>query len=129
PVRLRELVVLAVASGTRCTYLSVQHGPIAIAAGAPPEQLAAVAEQRSGGRELDATEAAAGTAAFELVTPHTPAPGALAAPRARVLDRQVIEIVSTTGYYVMLAGLMNGLAVDVAPSAEHFLGLVGGDPD
>ncbi|GAA3789450.1 hypothetical protein GCM10022403_024750 [Streptomyces coacervatus] len=42
-------------------------------------------------------------------------------------DRQVIEIVTTTGYYVMLAGLMNGLGVDVDPSGEQFLGLVGGD--
>ncbi|MDF2265779.1 hypothetical protein P2Q00_10010 [Streptomyces coacervatus] len=39
----------------------------------------------------------------------------------------MIEIVTTTGYYVMLAGLMNGLGVDVDPSGEQFLGLVGGD--
>ena len=128
PVRLRELVVLAVASGTQCTYLSVQHGPIALHAGATPEQLAAIAEQRTDGRELDATESAAVTAAFEQVSRHTFSEGTLAALRARVSDRQVIEIVTTTGYYVMLAGLMNGLAVDVDPSGEQFLGLVGGDP-
>ncbi|MFR0352137.1 carboxymuconolactone decarboxylase family protein [Streptomyces sediminimaris] len=127
PVRLRELVVLAVASGTRCTYLSVQHSPIALAAGVTPEQLAAIAEQRADGPELDPTESAAVTAAFEQVARHTLSEGTLAALRDHVSDRQVVEIVTTTGYYVMLAGLMNGLAVDVDPSGERFLGLAGGD--
>lgn len=129
PVRLRELVVLAVASGTRCTYLSVQHTPIALNAGATPEQLAAIAEQRTDGPELDATESAAVTAAFEQVSQHTLSDHTLTTLRTRVPDRQIIEIMTTTGYYTMLAGLMNGLAVDIDPSGEQFLGLVGGDSD
>ncbi|MGW1749878.1 hypothetical protein ACWCRD_30540, partial [Streptomyces sp. NPDC002092] len=50
-------------------------------------------------------------------------------PGKRSTDRQVIEIVTTAGYYVMPAGLLNGLAVDIDPSGEQFLGLVGGAPD
>ena len=128
PVRLRELVVMAVATATQCEYGSVQHHPIALDAGVTPEQLAAVAERRADGPEFDETESAALTAAFELVSRHTLSETTLAALRACFTDRQVIEIVTTTGYYVMLAGLLNGLAVDVDPSGERFLGLVNGDP-
>jgi 4-carboxymuconolactone decarboxylase len=128
PVRWRELAVLAVAAGTGCAYLSAQHHPIAVDAGATPDQLAALAERHTGGPEFDADESAVVTAAFELVDRHTLTEGTLAALRARLTDRQVVETVATTGYYVMLAGLMNGLGVDVDPSGEQFLGLVGGDP-
>ncbi|MFF4797381.1 carboxymuconolactone decarboxylase family protein [Streptomyces sp. NPDC001351] len=127
-VRLRELVVMAVAAGTRCEYGSVQHRPIALNAGVTPEQLAAAAERRADGPEFDESESAALTAAFELVSRHTLSEGTLSALRACFTDRQVIEIVTTTGYYIMLAGLLNGLAVDIDPSGEQFLGLVGGDP-
>ncbi|MGW3123871.1 carboxymuconolactone decarboxylase family protein [Streptomyces sp. NPDC001107] len=127
-VRLRELVVMAVAAATRCAYESAQHHPIALDAGVTPEQLAAIAERRADGREFDESESAAVTAAFELVARHTLSEDTLAALRASFTDRQVIEIVTTTGYYVMLAGLMNGLGVDVDPSGEQFLGLVNRDP-
>ncbi|MCX4880283.1 carboxymuconolactone decarboxylase family protein [Streptomyces sp. NBC_00847] len=127
PVRLRELVVMAVASGTRCAYESAQHHPIALHAGATPAQLTAIAERRAGGPEFDEPESAAVTAVFELVDRHTLAEDTLAALRARFTDRQVVEIVTTVGYYVMLAGLMNGLGVDIDPSGEQFLGLSGGD--
>jgi len=128
PVRLRELVVMAVAAGTRCEYESVQHHPIALNAGATPAQLAAIAERRSSGPEFEAAESAAVTAAFELVSRHTLSEGTLTALRGCFTDRQVVEIVTTIGYYVLLAGLMNGLGVDVDPSGEQFLGLVNGDP-
>ncbi|MER6420508.1 carboxymuconolactone decarboxylase family protein [Streptomyces sp. NPDC001137] len=127
-VRLRELVVMAVASATQCAYEAAQHHPIALNAGVTPEQLAAVAERRADGPEFDEPESAAVTAAFELVSRHTLSETTLAALRASFTDRQLTEIVTTTGYYVMLAGLMNGLGVDVDPSGEQFLGLVGGDP-
>ena len=128
PVRLRELVVMAVAAATQCAYGSVQHRPIALNAGVTPEQLAAVAERRADGPEFDEPESAALTAAFELVSRHTLSEGTLAVLRACFTDRQVVEIVTTTGYYVMLAGLLNGLGVDIDPSGEQFLGLVGGAP-
>jgi AhpD family alkylhydroperoxidase len=123
--RLRELVILAVAAGTECEYEAVQHGPVALHFGVTPEQLAAIAERRASGAEFDAAESAAIGAAFELVSRHTLAEETLAAMRARFTDRQVVEVVTTVGYYVMLAGLMNGLGVDVDPSGERFLGLSG----
>jgi len=124
-VRLRELVIMAVAVGTECEYGAVQHRPIALNSGNTEEQLAAVAERRSDGPEFDEPESAALAAAFELMAGHTLSEGALAALRAHFTDRQVVEIVTTVGYYVMLAGLLNGLGVDVDPSGERFLGLTG----
>lgn len=128
PVRLRELVIMAVAAGTECAYEAVQHRPVALNSGVTADQLAAVAERRSSGREFDETESVAVTAVFELVSRHTLSEGMLASLRARFTDRQVVEIVTTVGYYVMLAGLMNGLGVDVDPSGERFLGLSGDGP-
>jgi 4-carboxymuconolactone decarboxylase len=125
PVRLRELVILAVAAGTECEYEAVQHRPIALNSGATEAQLTAVAELRPTGPEFDDSESAAVAAAFELISQHTLSEGGLAALRDRFTDRQVVEIVTTVGYYVMLAGLMNGLGVDVDPSGERFLGLTG----
>ena len=124
-VRLRELVIMAVAVGNECEYGAVQHRPIALNSGNTEEQLAAVAERRSDGPEFDEPESAALAAAFELMAGHTLSEGALAALRAHFTDRQVVEIVTTVGYYVMLAGLLNGLGVDVDPSGERFLGLTG----
>ncbi|WP_030596734.1 carboxymuconolactone decarboxylase family protein [Streptomyces fulvoviolaceus] len=129
PVRLRELVIMAVAAGTECAYEAVQHRPIALNSGVTVDQLAVIAEQRSSGREFDEPESAAVTAAFELMSQHTLSEGSLAALRACFTDRQVVEIVTTVGYYVMLAGLMNGLGVDIDPSGERFLGLTGDAPE
>lgn len=128
PVRLRELVIMAVAAGTECEYEAVQHRPVALNSGVTADQLAAIAELRSSGPEFDGTESAVVTATFELVSRHTLSEGRLAALRACFTDRQVVEVVTTVGYYVMLAGLMNGLGVDVDPSGERFLGLAGDDP-
>ncbi|MFF4268316.1 carboxymuconolactone decarboxylase family protein [Streptomyces sp. NPDC001536] len=128
PVRLRELVIMAVAAGTECAYEAVQHRPIALNSGVSADQLTAVAELRPDGPEFDAADSAAVTATFELVSRHTLSEGTLTALRACFTDRQVVEIVTTAGYYVMLAGLMNGLGVDVDPSGERFLGLTGDGP-
>lgn len=128
PVRLRELVIMAVAAGTECAYEAVQHRPIALNAGVSAAQLTAVAELRSTSPEFDAADSAAIAATFELVSRHTLSEDALTALRACFTDRQVVEIVTTAGYYVMLAGLMNGLGVDVDPSGEQFLGLTGDGP-
>ncbi|MES5825001.1 carboxymuconolactone decarboxylase family protein [Streptomyces sp. RG80] len=129
PVRLRELLVMAVAAGTRCEYEAAQHRPIALNSGVTEEQLAAIAERRASGPEFDGTDSAVVAATFELISRHTLSEGGLAALRDRFTDRQVVEIVTTVGYYVMLAGLMNGLGVDVDPSGEQFLGLTGDGPD
>jgi AhpD family alkylhydroperoxidase len=123
PVRLRELVVVTVAARTDCAYGVVQHRPIALHAGVTPDQLAAIVELRPEDGEFDAVESALLTATEELLTQHTLTDATLGTLRKNLTDRQVVELITTVGYYTMLAGLLNGLNVDIDPSGEQYLGL------
>lgn len=123
PVRLRELVVMAVAARTDCAYGIVQHRPIAEHAGLTVEQLAAVVELRPEDGEFDAVESTLLTATEELLTQHTLTEATLGTLRKHLTDRQVVELITTVGYYTMLAGLLNGLGVDIDPVGEQYLGL------
>nr|WSY55489.1 carboxymuconolactone decarboxylase family protein [Streptomyces sp. NBC_00886] len=123
PVRLRELVVMTVAAHTDCAYEAVQHQPIALDAGVTPDQLAAVAELRPEEGEFDGVESTVLAATQELLTRHTLTDATLKALREHFTDRQVVELITTVGYYGLLAGLMNGLGVDIDPSGEQYLGL------
>ncbi|MET7484724.1 carboxymuconolactone decarboxylase family protein [Streptomyces sp. NPDC005538] len=123
PVRLRELVVMAVAARTDCAYGLVQHRPIALHAGVTVDQLDAVVELRAEEGEFDTIEWSALTAAEELLAQHTLADATLATLREHFTDRQVVELITTVGYYTMLAGLLNGLGVDIDPAGEQYLGL------
>jgi AhpD family alkylhydroperoxidase len=122
PTVIRELVVMAVAARTRCRYESVQHTPIALAAGVTPEQLAVIGELRPcAPPEFTEAEAAALSAAASITVERTLEPGELDVLRRHFTDRETVEIIMTAGYYAMLAGLMNALDVDVDPSGERFL--------
>lgn len=123
PVRLRELVVMAVAARTDCAYGVVQHRPIALDAGVTPDQLAAVVELRPEEGKFDAVESALLTATEELMAQHTLTDATLGTLREHFTDRQVVELITTVGYYTMLAGLLNGLGVDIDPVGEQYLGL------
>lgn len=123
PVRLRELVVMAVAARTDCAYGIVQHRPIALDAGVTADQLAAIVELRPEEVEFDEVESTLLTATEELLAQHTLADATLGALRKHFTDRQVVEVITTVGYYTMLAGLLNGLGVDIDPVGEQYLGL------
>jgi AhpD family alkylhydroperoxidase len=123
PVRLRELVVMAVAARTDCAYGSVQHRPIALDAGVTADQLDAVAELRAEEGDFDAVESALLTATEELLDRHTLTEATLGSLRKHFTDRQVVELITTVGYYTMLAGVLNGLGVDIDPAGEQYLGL------
>lgn len=123
PVRLRELVVMAVAARTDCAYGAVQHHPAALDAGLTVDQLAAVAELRWEEGKFDAVESLLLTAAEELMAQHTLTDATLGTLREHLTDRQVVELITTVGYYTMLAGLLNGLGVDIDPVGEKYLGL------
>ncbi len=123
PVRLRELVVMAVATHTDCAYGIVQHRPIALHAGLTVDQLASVVELRPEDGEFDELESALLTASEELVSQHSLTDGTLGTLRKHLNDRQLVELITTVGYYTMLAGLLNGLGVDIDPVGEKYLGL------
>ena len=106
--RDRELVVMTVAQATDCAYELAQHTPIARDAGLTP------------GQPPHASDPAVVTAVRQLLDSHTLSDEALAGLLGHFDHRQCVEIIMVTGYYAMLAGLMNGLRVDIDPSGEHF---------
>ena len=120
PVRLRELAVVSVAARTDCAYGVVQHRPIALHAGVTAEQLDSVVELRAEEGEFDAVESAVLTATEELLDRRTLTGGTLGSLRKHFTDRQVVELITTVGYYTMLAGLLNGLGVDIDPVGEQY---------
>jgi len=120
PVRLRELVIVTVAARTDCAYGVVQHRPMALHAGVTADQLDAVVELRSAEGQFDAVESAVLTATEELMDRHTLTDGTLGSLREHFTDRQVVELITTVGYYTMLAGLLNGLDVDIDPVGEEY---------
>lgn len=122
--QLREMVILAVAARTGCHYEILQHTPIALDAGVTPVQLATLTALRPcHPPQFTDAEAAALSAAAELTTNRTLAPPALSALQRHYTNREIVELTVTVGYYAMLAGLMNGLDVDLDPAGEHFLPL------
>ena len=123
PVRLRELVVVSVAARTDCAYGIVQHRPIALHAGVTVDQLAAVVELRPEEGDFDEVESTLLTATKELLAQHTLTDATLGTLRKHLTDRQVVELITTVGYYTMLAGLLNGLGVDIDPAGEKYLGM------
>ncbi|MFJ9628439.1 carboxymuconolactone decarboxylase family protein [Streptomyces sp. NPDC091280] len=120
PARLREVVVIAVAARTDCAYGVVQHRPIALRAGVTADQLDALVELRAEEAEFDPVESAALAATEELLARRTLTDGTLGSLRKHLTDRQVVEVITTVGYYTMLAGLLNGLGVDIDPVGEQY---------
>jgi len=100
--KLRELVILRVASVTGSEYEWVQHESIARLVGLSDEQIAGVQDdERAALRLVD--ELLAGTPSEELVL-----------EVATELGRaQLLEVILTTGYYAMLGGMMRAVRLDI----------------
>lgn len=91
PTKIRELVVIAVAAHTRCRYESVQHTPIALAAGVTAEQLAAIEElQPCTPPQFTEAEAAALATTARLTVDRTLVPAELDALRGHFTDRETV---------------------------------------
>jgi alkylhydroperoxidase family enzyme len=112
--RLRELAILRVARLSDAEYEWVQHVPIALAAGATEEQVAAVDRY-----DLDdASLAGAGRAVLrfttEVVRDVRASDEALAAVREHLSPRQVVELLLVIGQYMMVArvALTAGIELD-----------------
>ncbi|MGK5626939.1 carboxymuconolactone decarboxylase family protein [Streptomyces sp. URMC 123] len=124
--RTREMVIMTVAARSGCAYQAAQHAPMAAAVGVTPAQLTAIAEQRPAAGLFDESEAAALTATAELLASRTLRAGTVASLRRHYGEREIVELTLLVGYYVMVAGVMNALDVDLDPSGEHFVTLAGG---
>lgn len=123
PPRLREQVIMLVAAVCRCPYEVAQHTPIALDAGVTEGQLAAIADGRLDAEAFGPDELVALRAAKELAETHTWTAETLTVLRSFFTCEQLVELALTVGYYMSLAGLMNGLDIDVDPAGGRFTGL------
>ncbi|WP_405628710.1 carboxymuconolactone decarboxylase family protein [Streptomyces sp. NBC_01174] len=122
--RLREMAILIVASRTGCSYERNQHTPIALAVGVTSKQIDALAAGEITESHFTAQHRCALAAVTELLASHNLEPATLASLQERFSDQEVVELIALTGYYTMLAGLANGLDVDVDPAGELLAPLV-----
>ena len=114
--KVRELIILRVGSLSRARYEWVQHVPIALAAGASEAQVAALERGDIEG-PFDQLERTVLRFTTEVVQDVRASDETFAALAALVSPRQVVEVLLTVGYYMMIARLLESTAVDMDPPA------------
>ncbi|MEY9997249.1 4-carboxymuconolactone decarboxylase [Streptomyces sp. V4I8] len=116
--RHRELLILQTAHHTGSSYEAAQHEPIARAAGISEEELRHL---RAGSQVPwpDPADAALLRAGQQLLDDCSLTASLVHELRDHFSDRQIAEAVLVTGCYRMLAGLFNGLAVEIDPHGEE----------
>jgi alkylhydroperoxidase family enzyme len=114
--KLRELVILRVGSLSNARYEWVQHVPIALAAGATEAQVAAL-ERGDVEGPFDELERVVLRFTTEVVKQVRASDETFAALAALVSPREVVELVLTIGYYMMIARLLETTSVDMDPPA------------
>ena len=111
--RRRELAILRTAAVTGAEYEWIQHEAIARTTGASDEQMAAVKAGDLEADGLDDDDRLVLLCAEELLRNDTIGEATFAAARERLSDREIVELILTVGYYRMLAGVMNSVAIDL----------------
>jgi len=111
--RRRELAILRTAAVTGAEYEWIQHEAIARGVGASEEQVAAVKAGELEADGLDDDDRLVLRCAEELLRNDTIGEATFASVRKRLSDREIVELILTVGYYRMLAGLMNSVAIDL----------------
>ncbi|MDX2157996.1 MAG: carboxymuconolactone decarboxylase family protein [Hyphomicrobiaceae bacterium] len=113
--RLRELCLLQAVKVAGGEYEWLQHVPIALDLGVTEAQIAALEQGDDRAACFDACEQAALVFTRQLVAGRKASPAALAALRVHLSDREVVELTLMAGFYCMLAGLTETLAVENDP--------------
>jgi 4-carboxymuconolactone decarboxylase len=111
--RRRELAILRVAAVTGAEYEWVQHEAIALGIGAGEDQVAAVRRGELDAACFDDDDRLVLRFAEELLADDGASEGTFAAARERLSPREIVELILAVGYYRMLAGLMNSVAIDL----------------
>ena len=111
--RLRELVILRVANLSPSRYEWVQHVPIAEATGATAAQIAALERGDVAAECFSPLERAVLRFATEVIRDVRASDAAFGDVAARLSAQEVVELVLTVGYYMMIARLLETTAVDV----------------
>ena len=115
--KLRELVILRVATLSPARYEWVQHVPIAHATGASEAQIAALEHGHIEADCFDPLERAVLRFATEVLRDVRASDEAFEAVARLVSPREVVELILTVGYYMMIARLLESTAVDLDPPA------------
>uniref|UniRef100_A0AAU2VUN5 Carboxymuconolactone decarboxylase family protein n=1 Tax=Streptomyces sp. NBC_00008 TaxID=2903610 RepID=A0AAU2VUN5_9ACTN len=114
--RLRELVILRVATLARAPYEWAQHETIARGAGVRPEEVAALATNGLSG--FPPRERAALDVAEWVVTGREVTDDDMAALREHFGTTEILELHITAGTYLMLARMMTATGLDIDMNGE-----------
>jgi alkylhydroperoxidase family enzyme len=115
--KLRELTILRVATLSPARYEWVQHVPIARATGATDAQIAALEKGEIDAACFDALERSVLRFTTEVLCDVRASDATFADLAGRLSAREVVELILTVGYYMMIARLLESTAVDLDPPA------------
>ncbi len=110
--KLRELCLLHAVKLEGGEYEWVQHVPIARDLGCSEAQIAALDKGDDGAACFNAREKAALRFTREVVVNVRASEAALAEARKHLSDREVVELILMSGFYIMLARLTESLGVE-----------------
>src|SRR5262249_33192704 len=111
--RHRELLILQVAQIEGGAYEWCQHVPIAEGVGVSKAQIAAIEAGRHGLDPFNAAEVALLALGKALIEDVRVADDIFHAARQHFGDREIVEIVLTVGFYMMMARLTEAIEVDL----------------
>jgi alkylhydroperoxidase family enzyme len=111
----RELVILWTAHLEDGKYEWAQHEPIAESVGCTKTQIAALAAGEAAASAFDKREKALLDFVTEVVENVRASEDAVKAVAAEFSPQEVIEIILTVGYYMMLARLTETTRIDIDP--------------
>lgn len=113
--KLRELCLLHAVKLEGGEYEWLQHVPIALDLGATQAQIDALAKGDDRAACFDTREVAALVLTREAVVDVRASEAALAEARRHLSDREVVELILMSGFYIMLARLTETLGVENDP--------------
>ena len=114
---LRELAILLVGQRSPAPYETTQHVPIARAVGVTPAQIEAIERGTLDAECFDPATRAALAAAAELLERPRVSDAAFATLAKHFPPREIVELIVTVGYYMMVARLLESTGVDLDPPA------------
>lgn len=115
--RERELLILQVANLEGGEYEWNQHDPIAEGVGVPREQIEALAKGNTTSGVFSAAEQALLAFSKEVIENVRVKDETFAAAHEHFSDREMVEIIFTIGFYMMMARLTEATEVDIDPPA------------
>lgn len=112
--KLRELVIMTVASHTQATFEWEHHYPLALRAGLTDSQLAAV-KRREGSAGLPEKYEVAYLAVLEMLRTHRLTDTLYAAVRRHLGEKGAVDLVGTVAYYLFVSLTLNVFRIGEAP--------------